>query len=604
MRNDFFEKRKYLIIGFISVIFLIMLVKLFFIQIVNKSYKIYAENNSVKEKIIYPGRGLIYDRNDNLIVCNEAVYDLLVTPNMVKKNFDTTAFCKLVNIDIEKFEELLNKSKRYSRYKPSVFISQIPKEEIAKVEESLYMFDGIEIQARTVRRYPYPVGAHLFGDVGEVSENFLRNNPEYRLGDYTGLNGLEKKYEKNLKGVKGVKQVLVNVHNVEMGPYNNGENDISAKQGDDLILELDIDLQTYAEKLMKHKKGSIVIIDPKTGGILTLVSAPSYDPNLLVGRERAANYRMLVNDTIYTPLLNRALMGEYPPGSTFKMFNALVALQNGNITNYTRFSCAGPEATPIKCTHYHESPLNVVAALRESCNPFFRISFENYINSFSSSAEGLNNWAEAARSFGLGKTFETDLAYSNKGNIPDANYYDRMYNNQRWKSSTIRSLSIGQGEILVTPIQLANFAAAIANDGQYIDPHFVKAVISRNDTIYPFEKNVHQTLIDKKHFVPIKEGMYEVIKRGTARWYGQVEGIEICGKTGTVQNAGENHALFIGFAPKDNPEIAIAVVVENSGYGSTFAVPIASLLIEYYLNREVKRINVEEYVLNTKLIEY
>ncbi|MDL2227572.1 penicillin-binding protein 2 [Odoribacter sp. OttesenSCG-928-L07] len=604
MRADLFEKRKYLIIGFISIIFLIMLVKLFFIQIVNKSYKVYADNNSIKEKIIYPGRGLIYDRNGNLIVCNEAVYDLLITPNLVKKNFDTTTFCKLVNIDLSTFEELLSKSKKYSRYKPSVFISQIPKEEIASIEESLYMFDGIEIQARTVRKYPFPVGAHVFGDVGEVSESFLKNNPEYRLGDYTGLNGLEKKYENELKGVKGVKQILVNVHNVEMGSYNNGENDISALQGNNLILELDIELQAYAEKLMKHKKGSIVVIDPKTGGILTLVSAPTYNPNLLVGRERSKNYSMLVNDTVYTPLLNRALLGEYPPGSTFKMFNGLIALQNGTISQNTKFSCAGPNATPIKCTHNHESPLSIVAALRESCNPYFRLAFENYINSFASPADGLNSWAKTAHSFGLGEIYNTDLAFSRKGNIPDANFYNRIYPNQKWKSSTIRSLSIGQGEILVTPIQLANYVTVIANNGQYTDPHFVRAIISPEDTIHPFEKNVHKALVDEKHFKVIKDGMHEVVKSGTARWYGQVEGIDICGKTGTVQNAGENHALFVGFAPKDNPQIAIAVVVENSGYGSTFAVPIASLLIEYYLNREIKRHHIEEHVLNTKLIEY
>jgi penicillin-binding protein 2 len=282
----------------------------------------------------------------------------------------------------------------------------------------------------------------------------------------------------------------------------------------------------------------------------------------------------------------------------------LAALQRGTITSNTRFFCSGPESSPIKCTHYHESPLGVVAAIRESCNPFFRITFENYINSFDSPAEGLDFWAKTARSFGLGNSFDTDLAFSNKGNIPDAKYYDRMYSNRNWKSSTIRSLSIGQGEVLVTPLQLANLTAAIANEGYYIEPHFVRAIISRNDTVYPFKDRVCQTLVDKCHFDIVKEGLREVVTRGTARWYGQVEGIEICGKTGTVQNAGTNHAIFIGFAPKDDPKIAIAVVVENSGYGSTFAVPIASLLIEYYLNRTISRPNVEENVLNTKLINY
>ena len=604
MAGDLFEKRKHLIMGFIIVVFAIIISKLFAIQIINKSYKKFADNNSIKEKIVYPGRGLIYDRNGKLIVCNEAVYDLLVTPRMVKKDFDTLAFCKLVDIEKEDFIEKFDKCKKYSRYKASVLISQISKEDIAIIEESLYKFEGFEIQPRTVRSYPYAAGAHLLGDIGEASEDFLKKNPDYRMGDYIGLSGLEKVYEDDLKGIKGIHYVLANVHNVEMGPYENGDNDVKAVQGKDLVLSLDIDLQVYGEKLMKFKRGSVVAIEPKTGGILAMVSAPSYDPNLLVGRERGANYLMLVNDLENKPLLNRALMGEYSPGSTFKTVVGLYGLEIGVITKDTKFSCAGPGATPIRCTHFHESPLNVVSAMRESCNPFFRRVFENGINNYPTPAKGLDKWATIVKSFGLGKSFNSDIGYNKAGLIPNSSFYDKVYPNKNWKSSTIRSLSIGQGEVLVTPIQLANVAATIANKGYYIEPHFVQSIISPTDTIHPFEKSIHKTQVNSNYFDCIQLGMVQVVESGTARWYGQIDSVKVCGKTGTVQNVGKNHAIFIAFAPIEDPQIAIAVVVENSGYGSTFAVPVASLMIEKYLKGEITRKRVEDHVLNTKLIDY
>lgn len=603
MRKDINENRKYLIIGFISIIFLVILIKLFAIQVINKSYKTDAANNSIKEKVIYPGRGLFYDRNNNLVVCNEAVYDLLVTPNMISKKFDTTGFCKLVGVEKDVFIEKLQKCKKYSRYKSSVLFSQISKEDMGAIEEALYKYDGIEVQPRTVRKYPYSVGAHMLGDVGEVSDRFLKSHPEYKMGDYTGLSGLEKTYESYLKGEKGSKYILVDVHNVEKGHYESGQQDVAAQQGFDLILEMDINLQVYGEQLMQGKKGSVVAIDPKTGGILAMVSAPSYDPNLLVGRERSKNYYLLAHDSVNVPLLNRAIMGEYPPGSSFKIFNGLYGLQVGTITPNTKYYCAGPEAKPIKCTHHHESPLAVVSAIRESCNPFFRSTFENTINSFSSPSVGLDDWAQTAKSFGFGTSFNSDISNAKNGLIPDSKYYDNIYKNKQWKSSTIRSLSIGQGEILVTPLQLANFAAAVANEGYYIDPHFVRYIITPEDTIAPYQNSIHQTKVDKKYFKYIKEGMHEVTLSGTARIYGQIEGIDICGKTGTVQNAGRNHAIFIAFAPMEDPEIAIAVVVENSGYGSVYAVPVASLMIEYYLKGEVTRTRVEKMVLETKLIQ-
>lgn len=604
MRVDKFENRKNVIIIVFVIVFAVMLLKLFSIQIINKSYKLFSENNSIKEKTIYPGRGLIYDRNGKLIVCNEAVYDILVTPKMVKSDFDTTAFCALVGLDKETFNILFDKCKKYSSYKSSILVSQVGKEDIARIEESLYKFDGIEIQPRTVRGYPYHSGAHLLGDVGETSEAFLKKHPDYKMGDYVGLSGIEKTYENDLRGIKGKKHVLVNVHNVEMGCYDGGVHDVNAVKGNDIILELDIDLQTYGEQLMKYKRGSIVAIDPKTGSILAMVSTPTYDPNLLVGRARSANYLKLVEDTVNIPLLNRAVMGEYSPGSTFKTFNALAGLQTQVITEHTRFYCAGPTATPIKCTHHHESPLSVIPALRESCNPFFRNVFEGIINKYPTPAEGLDIWADIANSFGLGQSFKSDIGYGKAGLIPNSLYYNSVYKNNRWKASTIRSLSIGQGEVLVTPIQLANLAATIANDGYYIQPHFARAIVSGTDTIYPFADSIHRAKVDEKYFAIVKEGMRQVVDIGTARWYGKVQGIDVCGKTGTVQNPkGKDHAIFMAFAPLEDPKIAIAVVVENAGFGSTYASPVASLLIEKYLKGEIERKYVEEKVLNTKLID-
>lgn len=610
MKTDFFQNRKILIMCFICIFMAVLVLKLFHMQIINKEYQVSAKNNAIKERIVYPSRGDIFDCNGNLIACSEVVYDIHITPNyfnpkskLYDPTFDKEEFCKLVGIDMDFFEERLEKCAAYSKYKPSLLISQLSKKDILAVQESLYKFRAIDIVTRTVRKYPYHNAAIMLGYVSEVSADFLSKNPDYSMGDYHGTQGLERIYEEHLRGKKGKRYVVVDAHNVELGQYNNGENDIAAEQGSNLILEIDSELQSYGEYLMQGKRGSIVAIDPQTGGILAMVSAPCYDPNLLVGRDRSQNYKMLQGDTANRPLLNRAVAGEYPPGSTFKVFNALVTLQENAINQHTRFSCQGKDSQPMQCTHAHESPLNVVAAIRESCNPYFRLAFEKYISQYDRPAEGLEIWHGYAEQFGFGQAFKTDVYGQRKGLVPNSAYYDRIYGKNRWRATTIRSLAIGQGEILVTPFQLANYAAIIGNEGHYITPHIVKYIVNtaEGDTIVPYDKTVFETEIDKEHFKIAKNGMREMITKTNSKVFGDIKNVEFCGKTGTVQNAGADHAMFIGFAPKDNPEIAIAVVVENSGFGSTYALPIASLMVESYLTDSIakRRKWVEKRVLET-----
>ena len=607
MKPDVFVNRKYLIIGFISIAMVVIILRLFDMQILNnKKWGGAAKSNSIKIISTYPARGEIFDREGKLMVCNELVYDLLVTPKYINKNFDVEGFCRLINMDTATFMEKLAKCRKYSNYKPSVMVSQISKEDVSVIQETLYKYEGIDVIARSVRKYPFSNGALFLGDVGETDADFLSKHKEYQLGDYRGIRGLENTYEQVLRGSKGKRMIVVNSRNIEVESFNNGENDVPAVQGSDLILEVDNDLQLYGEQLMANKRGSVVAINPKTGGILAMVSAPTFDPNLLVGRERSANYLKLLRDTAQRPLLNRAVMGEYPPGSTFKTFNALVALQEDVITEYTKFVCNGPTSYPIKCTHNHETPLNVISALRESCNPFFRIAFENLISHYGNTHQGFTVWKNYTSEFGFGKRFKTDIFSERSGFIPDTSYYNRYYGRKGWKSSTIRSLSIGQGEILVTPIQLANLAAVIANEGYYLKPHFVHAIIDpvTKDTTYPFEKERVETDIQPYNYKIVKQGMLEVIKRGTGRVFGQIDSLDVCGKTGTAQNAGNNHAIFMGFAPMNDPEIAIAVIVENAGYGATYAVPIATLMIEKFINDTIsqKRIWIENRVLETVLV--
>jgi len=424
------------------------------------------------------------------------------------------------------------------------------------------------------------------------------------MGDYIGKSGLERFYEEELRGKKGVEVVMVDVHNREQGSYRNRRFDTVAEQGKNLYLSLDAELQAYGEKLMQNKIGSIVAIDPKTGGILAFITSPVYDPNLLVGRVRGENFASLASDTL-KPLLNRAIMGTYPPGSTFKMVNALAGLQEGVLHEYTSYTCSGPATRPIRCTHNHITPLQLQEAIEQSCNPYFWNVYRSVMNNpkYSSVKQAFSSWRNHVISLGFGEKFNTDIPFELNGNIPTGDYYDKIYQEGHWNALTIRSLAIGQGEILVTPLQLANLVVVIANKGYYYPPHLVSAVDTKENTIERFNNKILST-IEEKHFDVVQEAMLEVFEgeHGTARW-AKLPGVQICGKTGTVQNPhGKDHSMFIAFAPKEDPRIAMSVIVENSGYGSTWAAPIASLMIEKYLNDTISRPHIEKRMLEGDLI--
>lgn len=593
--------REQTVIAIFLVIGVIYITRLFYIQVIDDSYTLSANNNVLRYVTQYPARGLIYDRKGELLVYNEAVYDLMVLPAQVKE-IDTAEFCSLLQITVEGFRERLDKAKHYSRYKPSLFEKQISKETYGYLEEKMYRYKGFFVQPRTLRKYPKPIGAHLFGYVGEVTQGIIDKNLYYKSGDYIGISGIEKSYEEVLRGKKGMKIKMVDVHNREVGSYGEGRYDTASVMGKDLYLTIDGALQEYGEKLMEGKMGSVVAIEPSTGEILAFLSSPTYDPNLLVGRVRGHNFKLLTEDPV-KPLLNRAMMGAYPPGSTFKMVNDLVGLQEGLLDLHTRYTCQGPGSSPIRCTHNHQSPLDVLVAIQQSCNPFHWQVFRSIINNsrYGSIRNNYVAWRDHVMSLGFGKKLGTDIQSELPGNIPSAKTFDRIYGKGHWNSMTIRSLSIGQGEILVTPLQLANYASTIANRGSYVIPHVVKAVGNEKTSNIAFKQQY--STIDKSHFDVIIEGMRQVATLGTARWY-QIEGVTMAGKTGTAENPhGDDHSLFMAFAPVDNPKIAIAVVIENAGFGSTWALPIASLMIEKYLTGTVKRTDLEERMLTTKLIK-
>ncbi|MCB0807142.1 MAG: penicillin-binding protein 2 [Bacteroidales bacterium] len=598
-----FGDRQYIIIIIFALTGLIFLVRLFWLQVIDDRYILSAESNVLQKNIIYPNRGLIYDRNGILMVYDEAAYDLMVVPGQVKE-IDTAAFCSLLNITDSVFRVKMNKARKYSWYKPSLFLAQIGKEEFGFIEEKMYKYPGFFVQSRSLRKYPLPVAAHTLGYIGEVNNSDIEKDNYYRSGDYIGKSGLEKFYEKQLRGRKGLEVVMVDVHNREQGSYRGGRYDSVPVPGKSLYLSIDATLQAYGELLMQNKIGSIVAIEPKTGEVLCFVTSPTYDPNLLVGRIRGSNYKSLTEDSL-KPLLNRAIMGNYPPGSTFKMVNALVGLQEGVLHEYTSYSCYGPASSPIRCTHDHISPLELQEAIEQSCNPYFWNVYRSMISNptYGSTKEAYKVWRNHVMSLGFGAKFSTDIPFELSGNIPSAEYYDKVYYEGHWNALTIRSLAIGQGEILVTPLQLANLAVVIANKGYYYPPHLVESLGTKNNYIEAYNTRINST-IDSSHFNVVQEAMLEVFEgdHGTARW-SKLPGVKICGKTGTVQNPhGEDHSMFIAFAPKENPKIAMSVIVENSGYGSTWAAPIASLMIEKYLNDTISRPMIENRILNGNLI--
>ncbi len=600
--KDRFANRKYFIIALVLLAALILVARLFYIQIVDKTYRVSAANNALRPVTQYPARGLIYDRNGNLIVYNQAAYDLLVIPVQTSA-FDTTRFNEILGITMADFKARMKLAVSYSRRAPSVFMKMISSETYAVLQEELYRFPGFYVQARTLRKYTRPVAAHLLGYVGEVDNKLIARDKYYRSGDYIGTSGIEKSYEEQLRGRKGVNIFLVDVHNNIKGSYAEGRYDTVAIPGTNLWSTIDLALQEYGEKLMQNKTGSIVAIEPSTGEILTLVSSPTYDPSLLVGRVRSENFSILQADTV-KPLFDRALMASYPPGSTFKIMNGLIGLQENVIRPASLFSCSNgyhAGSLTVGC-HSHASPLNLPQAVAQSCNAWFCNAFRNILENpaYGSVQDAFDKWREYLVAFGFGNKMGIDLPNELSGNIPARSYYDRYYGKDRWKALTVISLAIGQGEIGATPLQMANMAAVIANRGSFYIPHVVRK-IGDNGTPSPLYTQKYITGISPDNFLPVIEGMEGAVNGGpgsTARG-ARLDSIIICGKTGTAQNPhGKDHSIFVAFAPKDNPQIAIAVYVENAGFGSTFAAPIASLLIEKYLTGDVKRKYLEDHVLN------
>ncbi len=608
MSNQFnvnvFDYRKKIIISVFVLTALIFLIQLFHIQLLDHSYKASASSNITRHITKYPARGLIYDRNQNLLVYNDPYYDLMVTPGQVA-NIDTLEFCELLGIDKETFIRRITSAREFAVHLPSVFEKQLSNEEYAVLKEVLYKYPGFFVQPRTLRRYSKPVAAHIFGYVAEVDSETVRLDPYYRPRDYIGISGLEKSYETVLRGSKGLRIITVDALGRDMGSFKDGRYDVAAKPGTDLYLSLDAELQEYGEKLMQNKRGSIVAIEPSTGEILALVTSPSYDPNLLVGRKRSQNFRSLQRDTL-RPLFNRALMAHYPPGSVFKVISGLIGLHEGVVSTNSKYSCPGfyrAGGITVQC-RYHPSPVDIYGTIKHSCNTASSIIFRSTIEKpgFSNIQESFNNWRSHVSSFGLGKRFNSDLPYELPGIIATSDYYDNIYGTRGWRALTILSLGIGQGEIGTTPIQLANVAASIANNGYYYTPHIVKAVGSIDN---PIEKHSEKnyTSIDSTHFAVMKKAMIQVAEEGTAR-FSRIPDIQVAGKTGTVQNPhGENHSAYIAYGPADDPQIAVCVIIENAGYGSTWAAPTASLIIEKYLTGEVKRTWHENRILNANFLK-
>lgn len=596
MLDDKYKDRSIAIHLVLALVVVIFIGRLVHLQLCG-DYVDAAESNAFYHKPIYAPRGLIYDRNGKLLVYNQPTYDLMVTMKELndqekkKTPIDTLGLCNLLGMTYEQFVDRMayikdrRKNYGYSQLTPQRFITQLSPEDYAMLQEHLRKFPGFSVQNRTLRNYNYPCGAHVFGSIGEVGRKQIEEDSSYRLGDYAGVDGLERSYEKELRGKNGVEILLRDSRGCIQGKYKDGELDEMPEAGMDIVSTLDIDLQMVAEDLLQGKIGSVVAIEPATGEILAMASNPTWNPSLLVGRLRSEYYPKLQSDKT-KPFLNRATGGLYSPGSTFKTLQALVCLEHGGITRYTEFPCNGPASKPIKCTHDHGSPVGLEEAIQESCNPFFWLTYkatlerDGYGEDNSKFKENYTLWRDDILSFGLGfKWADSDVFGLRDGAIYRAETYNKIYGERGWKASTIRSNSIGQGEVLVTPIQLANAAAVIANKGYYITPH-----LNKSDSLL---NNRHEANVGQEHYDVVQEGMWRVCEYGTAHFY-KLPNLAVCGKTGTTDNShGKPHSIFFGYAPRENPQIAIAVVIENAGFGSMWACPIAMLCIEQYLYKEI-----------------
>ena len=587
MKDYTYDKRKYILGGGVLLVLFVYIIQLFNLQINSEEYKSKADSNAFYKKTVYPARGLMYDRNGKLVVYNQPSYDITFVPREIM-GVDTLELCRALDITVDDFNARMKriKDKRhnpgYSQYTEQEFMTLLSGEEFAKFQEKMFRFPGFYVRKRSIRQYNYKAAGVLLGDIGEVSQKRIDKDPYYRRGDYIGTQGLEASYEEVLRGKKGTEVLLRDARGRIQGKYRNGELDTLAERGRDLTLSLDIELQELGERLMQNKIGSIVAIEPSTGEILCMVSAPSYDPALLTGRQRGKNHKILSKDKS-KPLLNRAIMGTYPPGSTFKTSQALTFLQEGIITPETAFPCHGGfifNKFKLGC-HAHASPTQLKPAIATSCNAYFCWGLHRMFGSsrYSGTKEAMNRWRDYMVSMGFGYKLGIDLPGEVRGMIPNADYYTRHYGNY-WRAVTVISISIGQGEVTLTPLQIANLGATIANRGKYIPPHMVKEIEGTGiDSLYLTAKN---TLVSPKIYEQVVEGMRMAVTDGTCR-AANIPGLDVCGKTGTAQNKGRDHSAFMGFAPMHNPKIAVAVYVENGGFGATYGVPIGALLMEKYL---------------------
>ena len=604
--------RKLLLLTTVILVGLVFIARLFYLQVYGGyTYDIF-EDNAISKDYNYPKRGYVYDRNGKLLVANQPSYDVMVIPREVEPmdSIKLNEFCNLLKITPKDYQKKLDRATNYSPRLSSPFVPQLSKNDYAVLQEKIRKFEGFYIQKRSLRSYQTTIGANVLGDIGEVNRRIIAKQPYYKMGDLIGNQGIEKTYEQTLRGVKGIKFTQKDRFNKNIGPYKDGVFDTLPKPGKDITVTIDAELQAYGELLMKHKRGGIVAIDPQSGEILAMVTGPSYNPNLLVGRDRSKNFTKLYRDTIAKPLFDRGLKAQYPPGSPFKVINALIGLQEGVVDTSDKFTCRmGYYYGSRKLTgcHHHKSPLAMNGGIAQSCNAYFVNVYRRIIDKYDDAGKGMNTWAEHAKSFGLGNYLNNDLSVGSKGRIPDGDYYDKAYGDNRWSSTYIVSNAIGQGEVETTPIQLANMAAAIGNRGYYYTPHIIKNI--EGETILSKYTTPKYTTIDKQHFEPVVQGMFDVYNKGTARSL-RIPGIDICGKTGTAENYVKidsvktqltDHSIFVAFAPKDNPTIAIAVFVENGYWGSRFAGRMASLMIEKYIKGHITRTDMEKWILTHSL---
>jgi len=604
--------RKLLLIILVLLVSLGFTARLFYLQLIDNNYENLSRNNAIKIKYEIPQRGYIFDRNGKLLVANQPSYDVMVVMKDLKP-FDTIEFCSILKITKKRLDKQLKKARNYSTRLPYVVVPQLTKSEYAFLQEKMYKYNGFHIQKRSLRDYNTKSAANVLGYISEVNDAILRKNPKFKSGDLIGLQGVEEQYDFLLRGVKGVKYFQKDRFNREIGSYKEGKLDTLAVRGKDLKLTLDIELQEYGELLMQNKRGGIVAIEPNSGEILALVTAPSYDPDLLVGRKRSPNFTKMHYDSISKPLYDRGLLAQYPPGSPFKTINALIALQEEVITENDKFYCyhgySYGRGRKMGC-HAHPSPVRLKEGIAVSCNAYFAQVYRKTIEKFDTPQLGITTWRNHLKSFGLGNYLGYDLPIGKSGRIPSSDLYDKVYTKRGWKGVTTLSNAIGQGEVETTPIQLANMTAAISNRGYFYTPHILKEINNKgiSDPEYIVKK---QTTIDPAHFETVIEGMERVFTKGTA-YFLQVPNISICGKTGTSENFANvggvrtqltDHSIFIAFAPKDNPKIALAVFVENGYWGARYAGRISSLMIEKYLKRDITIKPIEKWILSHSLEE-